>query len=35
MVRISGVMGGVLFHVCYSDSVVVHELGINSEKTVF
>ena len=26
-------MGGVLSHVCYSDSVVVHELGMNSKKT--
>ena len=33
MVRISIVMGGVLFHVCDSDPVVVHKLGINSKKT--
>jgi len=28
------VMGGVLFPVCYSDSVVVHELSMNSKNTV-
>ena len=34
IIRIRIVMGGVLFHVCDNDTVVVHELGINSKKTV-
>lgn len=34
MMRIRIVMRDVLFHVCDNDTVVVHELGISSKKTV-